>query len=179
MRAGDAARMQTTALLWAALPAVFLLAGMFPRLRTSFASVGRALQGREAVMQSGPAMPAAELAALAREFPTDGRLLLYYPLEREPQAAQQGLRELFDGRLQVYRNLRYPRPRDVRIAASAAELATALREPCDGPFYVVDLRLEDGPPLVESAASDRALSMEFEHRIGGRVRHWRAAGGGR
>jgi hypothetical protein len=173
------ANLQTAALLWAALPAAFLLAGVAPHLQDDFRAVGLALQGRDAVMQSGPAMPAEELAALAREFPADGLLLLYYPLAQEPEQVRQGLGALFDSRLQVYRNLLYPRPRDVRIVDSEAALLAALGAASDGPRYVVDLRQEDGPPLPTPAEGGPELALEFEHRIGGRVRHWRAAEGGR
>ena len=128
--------------------------------RVDAASKGHA---QSLLLASG--IPDEELASLRARLDEHALLIVFFPLDGLPADARAKLLEMLESRMQIYRNLLYPRPRDARMCASVedAQRAAAARV---GAALVVDLRQEDAASPVEGA---EAVYTRVE---GVRVRHW-------
>ena len=131
------------------------------------------LAGREAALRNATGITEDELDSLRANLDERDRLLVYFPIDLEPHAAQPSLVEILATRMQVYRNLLYPRPRDGRMCRGSDEARRQVV--AHGAEYVllVDLRQQGDEAPVDGA------TLAFERRAGIRVRHWRIEGAGK
>lgn len=160
-------------LLLACVPLPFLVFSWALRLPQPFASAMAGLRGHEAALRSATGIPQAEEAALRSRLDERGLVIVYFPLDAIAPDARMPLVEMLESRTQLYRNLLYPTPRDVRMASGAAELDAAMLGLDGRVAVVVDLRQDGGPAPVANG------ELVHERDEGVRVRHWLVRGGPR
>lgn len=155
------------AILAIAVPLPFLVHGRVAAAPEIMSLCAAAADGTRAALLRATGIPDDELAALRARFPEDGLLVVFYDLAPLPVDAKAQLSPMLESRSQLYRNLLYPHPRDVRMARDTGELGRLVQLPHPGALVVVDLRQEDsGPPSVGD------FELGFERKAGVRVRHW-------
>jgi hypothetical protein len=157
----------------ACLPAPFLVWEWILDLAAERERIAVGLQGQQRSMREATGIPDDELSSLRANLDERDRLLVFFPIDLEPHAAQPALVKMLEPRTQIYRNLLYPRPRDGRMCRSASEVARESSVPGAEDVVVVDLRQQGEDVPVDGA------TLVFERREGIRVRHWRLRGGGR
>jgi hypothetical protein len=160
-------------LLLACVPLPFLAFSWALRLPEPFASAMEGLRGHEASLRSGSGILQEEEASLRARLDERGLVVVYFPLDVIAPDARVPLVEMLESRTQIYRNLLYPTPRDVRMAISAAEIEAALLGFDGRVAVVVDLRQDGGPAPVANCELVHERSEEV------RVRHWLVRGGPR
>ncbi len=131
------------------------------------------LRGHEAALRSGSGIPRDEEASLRARLDEGSLVVVYFPLDAIAPEVRTPLVEMLESRTQIYRNLLYPTPRDVRMAIGAAEVDAALQGLDGRVAVVVDLRQDGGPAPVANCELVHERSEEV------RVRHWLVRGGPR
>lgn len=170
---GPSSRRAAALLALACLPAPFLLALWILGLGAECGRIAVGLQCHERSMREATGIPDDELASLRANLDERDRLLVFFPIDLEPDSARPALFEILEPRTQIYRNLLYPCPRDGRMCGSAMDVARAVAVPGAEQALIVDLRQQGDDVPVAGAA------LVFERREGIRVRHWIVRGGGR
>ncbi len=160
-------------LVFLCAPMPFLAFAWGSSLPAVSSRIATGLAGREVSLRNATGITDEELHSLRVSLDERDRLLVFFPIDQEPEAVRPALLEMLEPRTQIYRNLLYPRPRDGRMCTSAAEVARAVASAGAADVLLVDLR-QTGEELVVEGAT-----LVFEQREGIRVRHWRIAGSGR
>ena len=160
-------------LLLACVPLPFLAFSWALRLPEPFASAMEGLRGHEVALRSGSGIPREEEASLRARLDERCLVIVYFPLDAIAPDVRMPLVEMLESRTQLYRNLLYPTPRDVRMAIGSAELDAALLGLDGRVAVVVDLRQDGGPSPVATG------ELVYERGEGVRMRHWLVRGGPR
>ena len=160
-------RLAAASLALVATSIPFLAIGWAEKLPAELADVQKANAGDAFVLREATGIPDDELASLRQHLHEDGRLVLWYPFDTVPEDAKGTLTEMLESRVQLYRNLLYPRPREARMARDPAELRSWISPELRGKLLVVDLLQQDG-----QLPDDGVFELVHERRVGVRVRHW-------
>lgn len=160
-------------LVLACVPLPFLAFDWGHALPEAVRRIDLGLEGREASLRKATGITDDEMESLRANLDERDRLLVFFPIDMEPHAAQPSLVEILATRMQVYRNLLYPRPRDGWMCRGVDDARRQVAAPGAEDVLLVDLRQQGEEAPVAGAM------MAFERRAGIRVRHWRIKGAGK